>query len=450
MGKSTFFNRITRTRDALVDDFPGVTRDRHIGDAEWNDTGFTLVDTGGFAGPGDDPFAESIRLQIMAAIDEADAVVMLFDGRTGVAPHDREMVDLLRRTGKPVHYAVNKIDDAPQESALAEFYSLGLDPIFPISAEHRYGITDFLDHLTEGFRSGVPEPEPEMIRVAVVGRPNVGKSSLINRMIGRERHLVSDIPGTTRDAIDSICRANGKSYLMVDTAGIRRKGKVSEKIEKISIIKALLSLVRCDVALIVIDAAEGITEQDINVAGYANDKGCGVVFLLNKWDLVEKDHRTVERFIEELHDAAKFLAFAPAVTVSALTGQRIGRIFELVEAVYAQYASRIATGPLNRILEQAVQANEPPYHRGRRLKFYYATQAGSRPPSFVVFVNYPEAVHFSYQRYLTNRIREGAGLDKTPLRLSLRERSGRIGFDDKPSKREDRLRQRSPSRRRQR
>ena len=427
VGKSTLFNCITRTRAALVDNFPGVTRDRHYGDANWNDVEFTLVDTGGFTEGVD--FADEIRFQVRQAIDDADVIMLLLDGKEGISPFDNDILNLLRSIDKPTFYAVNKIDGAEQEIYLSEFYQLGLETLYPLSAEHRYGLTDLLDELANvlsGLASDPHEDQNEgMIRLAVVGRPNVGKSSLINRILGQNRLLVSDIPGTTRDAIDSVCKLNGKSYLLVDTAGIRRKGKVSRKLEKFSIIKALRSLDRCDVALIVMDANEGVTDQDINIAGYAYDRGCGCIMLLNKWDLVEKDSKTVKVFYERLREQAKFLSFAPAMTISALTGQRVTKTFKLVDEVYDQYVHRIATGQLNRIMERAIEKNRPSLHRGRQIKFYYAAQISTRPPTIVCFVNYPQAVHFSYKRYLLNQLREGSGLDKTPIRMIFRQREGK-------------------------
>jgi len=427
VGKSTLFNRITRTKDALVDDFPGVTRDRHFGDANWNDVEFTLVDTGGFT-EGDD-FADEIRLQVHQAIADADVILVMLDGKAGVSPFDSDILNFLRGIDKPIFHAVNKIDGAEQEIYLSEFYQLGLDTLYPLSAEHRYGLTDLLDEmarvLSDLANDPKEDPAAEMIRLAVVGRPNVGKSSLINRILGQDRLLVSDIPGTTRDAIDSVCRLDGKSYLLVDTAGIRRKGKVTRKLEKFSVIKALRSLERCDVALIVMDASEGITDQDISIAGYAYDRGCGCIMLLNKWDLVEKDSKTVKTYYERLRDQAKFLSFAPAMTISALTGQRVTKTFKLVDEVYGQYAKRIATGQLNRILEKAIEKNEPSLHRGNRIKFFYAAQISTRPPTIVCFVNYPQAVHFSYKRYLLNQLREASDLDKTPIRMIFRQREGK-------------------------
>ncbi len=425
VGKSTFFNRVTGTRKALVDDFPGVTRDRHYSDAVWNGVDFTLVDTGGFPDGDEDDFAHKIRSQILQAIEDADVIILLLDGKSGISPFDEDVVRILRPLSQPVFFAVNKIDGVEQEVKLYDFYKLGIKKLYPISAEHRYGITDFLDDLTEILPKTDTEETGDVVRLAVVGKPNVGKSSLINRLLGQQRLLVSDMPGTTRDAIDSLCKINEKPYLLIDTAGIRRKARVSKKLEKFSIIKALRSLDRCDVALIVIDAHQGITEQDINIAGYAFDRGCGCIFLLNKWDLVEKDSKTAKEYYDRLRMQAKFLSFAPMTTISALTGQRVFKIFDIVEEVFKQYTLRMGTGQLNKIFEQAILQNEPSLYRGRRLKFYYATQISTRPPTFVCFVNYPDAVHFSYRRYLINQIRGKAGLDKTPIRIIFRKRTGK-------------------------
>jgi GTP-binding protein len=437
VGKSTFFNCITRSQDALVDDGPGVTRDRIYGDALWDEVAFTLVDTGGFAGPSEDAFAAAIGHQVRQAMEHADVIIFLLDGKSGLSPFDRDIGNLLRSIDKPVFYAVNKIDTPEREAALTDFYALGEATLYPVSAAHRYGINDLLDALIRSF----PPPDAEAaegpeIRLAVVGRPNVGKSSLINRILGEERLVVSDVPGTTRDAVDICFQRRETAYRIVDTAGIRRKGRVTEKLEKFSVLKALRSLERCDVALIVLDASEGVTEQDISVAGYAFERGCGCVFVANKWDLLPKGAPAVRAVTEQLREAAKFLSFAPIVTVSAHTGQRVERIFPPVQAVYRQYATRLGTGQLNRIVEKAVQANTPPMFRGRRLKFFYATQVSSRPPTFVVFVNYPDAVHFSYRRYLLNQIRAAAGLTQTPLRLLFRPRSGKAG--EEPSGRPER------------
>jgi GTP-binding protein len=426
-GKSTLFNRITRSQDALVDDVPGVTRDRHFGDAVWNEREFTVVDTGGFSFDAEDAFSEKIRDQVRQTVEESDAVVMMLDGKAGLSPFDQELVQLLRGRKKPVCYVVNKIDQEHLEHQMYEFYALGIESLCPISAAHGYGVADFLDQLVGQLPVfETPETEAEeTIRVAVVGRPNAGKSSLINCLLGEKRLLVSELPGTTRDAIDSTLRRGDKTYVLVDTAGIRRKGKVSQKLEKFSIIKALRSLERCDVALIVLDASEGITDQDIHVASFAYERGCGCIFLLNKWDLVPRSEQAARQYKEQLQASAKFLSFAPSMTISALTGLRVGRIFALVDEVYRQYSLRFGTGQVNRILEDAVRRNEPSLHKGKRLKFYYATQVSTQPPTFLCFVNYPEAVHFSYHRYLINQIRLATGLLQTPLRLIFRQRSGK-------------------------
>ena len=427
VGKSTLFNRITRSKDALVDNFPGVTRDCHYRDASWDDIEFTLVDTGGFA-EGDE-LADAIRSQVHQAMEDADVIILLLDGKGGLSPFDRDIVEMIRIVSKPVFYAVNKIDGPEREPHASDFYSLGISPLFPISAEHGYGVGDFLDALVAVFPSlekdAVQTTVENSIALAVVGRPNVGKSSLINCILGKQRHLVSERPGTTRDAVDSVFSIKGKSYVLIDTAGIRRKGKVTAKIEKFSIMKALRSLDRCDVALIVLDAAEGITDQDISIAGYAFDRGCGCIFLLNKWDLLEKNSHTTQKYLQQLSLQAKFLSFAPVITISALTGQRVSKIFGMVDEVYRQSIQRIATAQLNRILEASLQKNPPPLHRGQPLKFYYTTQVSTRPPTIVCFVNFPRAVHFSYKRYLINQIREHAGLSKIPIRMMFRQRENR-------------------------
>ncbi|MDM8515063.1 ribosome biogenesis GTPase Der [Desulfobacterales bacterium HSG16] len=432
VGKSTLFNRVTRSRDAIVDDLPGVTRDRNYQDVVWDEIEFTLVDTGGYIEDDDDDFASHIKYQIEQAIDAADIIVFVLDGKHGLSPFDRDLIELLNHTTKTILYAVNKIDGIEQEANLYEFYGLGIENLYPVSAEHGYGVRDFMDILVGFFpkqeKESTKESDDEVIQVAVVGRPNAGKSSLINRIIGEKRLLVSDVPGTTRDSVDSLVEIDGRPYSIIDTAGIRRKGKVSKKLEKFSVIKALKSLDRCDVALIVLDASEGITDQDISIAGYAHDRGCACIFLLNKWDIVEKDRNTAKQYLERLKMEAKFLAFAPAITISALTGLRVHTIFKQVNEVYAQYAFRVGTGELNRIITRAVTKTEPPLYKGKRLKFYYAAQVGKKPPAFVCFVNFPNGVHFSYRRFLSNQIREGTGLSKTPIRVWFRQRTGKIDF----------------------
>jgi GTP-binding protein len=448
VGKSTLFNRITRSRDAIVDDLPGVTRDRNYGDARWNDKAFTLVDTGGFAEGDDDAFAPHIRQQVEQAIADADVIFLVLDGKGGVSPFDADLIHTLRNADKPVFHVVNKIDGEGQEKALSDFYRLGIDTLFPVSAEHGYGVVDLLDKLTAGFPAmAAEEDRPNAIRIAVVGRPNAGKSSLINAILGEARLVVSDVAGTTRDSIDSVFTRGDQTYVLVDTAGIRRKGKVSLRLEKFSIIKALRSLERCDVALIVVDAAEGVSDQDIRVAGYAHDRGCGAIFVLNKWDLVDnRDGKALKRFTENLRMDAKFLSFSPVTPVSAKTGQRIQKIFPIVDEVYAQYSARITTGQLNKAMDRALTRTQPPMHKNTRLKFYYATQVSTRPPTFVSFVNFPDGVHFSYQRYLVNQIREAFALDKTPVRLLLRQRTGKnpdfLNKKSKPLKRKKQSTQR--------
>ncbi|MBF0203000.1 MAG: ribosome biogenesis GTPase Der [Desulfamplus sp.] len=435
VGKSTLFNRIIRSRKALVDDFPGVTRDRHYADAVWNEKEFTLVDTGGFLLSDDDIFAAEIRRHVEIAVNEADVVVFVLDGRAGVSPFDRDLADILRRAEKPVFYLINKIENTSQQHGLPEFYSLGIDKFHPVSAEHGVGIESFLDEMV----TCLPYYEPDApavddnkeICIAVAGRPNVGKSSLINKLFGEKRLMVSEQAGTTRDSVELTIEHGGRRFKLIDTAGIRRKGKVKEKIEKFSIIKSLHSLDECDVALILIDASEGVTDQDITIAGYAQDRGCGALFLINKWDMIDADEKAQKRFMDELRMQSKFLSFAPAMTVSALTGLRTHKIFDMVESIYKEYSYRINTGLLNRIIEDAVFRAEPPLHKGKRLKFYYSTQISVKPPTIVCFVNYPDAVHFSYKRYLLNQIRENAELGKTPITLHFRERTGKIDFSDR-------------------
>lgn len=421
-GKSTLFNRMTKTRSALVDDFPGVTRDRLYAAASWNGVDFDIVDTGGFFALDKDPFAVKTHDQIRQALADADAAILLFDGSSGISAYDRDLMDLMREFSMPVFHAVNKIDNPGREKHLYEFYTLGAEPLYALSSAHGHGIATLLDDLVAALPKNETGPEPEPIRMAVLGRPNVGKSSLINRILGEERVIVSDAPGTTRDAIDTLCLVNNRSYLLIDTAGVRRKSKVKDKLEKYAVIKAIESLDRCDIALILLDASVGITEQDVRIAGYAYEKGRACIFLLNKWDLVEKTDKVFKQIKEDIRYQAKYLSFAPILTISALTGRRVPKVFEFADAVFQQYSRRIGTGVLNRIIETATTRTEPSMHHGRRLKFYYAAQTGTRPPTFVCFVNYPEGVHFSYQRYLINQIRQAGGLDLVPIRLWLRKR----------------------------
>lgn len=423
VGKSTLFNRLVGYKKAIVDDMPGVTRDRNYAPVEIGGQSVTLVDTGGFDADDKDGLMALVREQTRAAIEESDLIVFLADGRQGLSPHDRELADLLRKSERPFILAVNKIDGPEHDGYLSDFFALGLDEILPLSAAHGYGIKGLLARVEELLPLAEESPpEENLIRVAIVGRPNVGKSSLLNRLIGQERALVTDIPGTTRDPLDVEITRRGQRYRFVDTAGIRRKGKVSFKVEKFAVMRALRSLDRCDVALILIDSTEGVTEQDAHVAGYAVQRGRAPIFIFNKWDLV-RDKRQGDRDIRRGFDLKlRFLAFAPRLTMSALTGQGVDRIFKTIRQVFDQYQSRFPTGQVNRILEKAVESHTPPYVGRKRLKFYYATQAATRPPRFFVFTNRPDNVHFSYQRYLSNTFKQAFGLDKTPVEIYFRAR----------------------------
>lgn len=438
VGKSTLFNRITKTRDAIVDNKPGVTRDRNHRSVTWNDKSFILVDTGGFLSKDTDTFAQEIKFQLKKAIAESDIIVLVLDGKFGLSSYDYDLLEILRDTEKPKFFVVNKIDGIDKEDMIYDFYDLGISPLYPISGEHGYGVDDFMDELVKEIPDlSEEDEEDDSIKIALVGKPNAGKSSLTNKILGEDRMLVSDVPGTTRDSIDSKIKYNGKNYVLVDTAGIRKKSKVNEKIEKFSIIKALKSLERCDIALILIDAEEGVTEQDVKIAGYAEERGCGAVFVLNKWDLIEKDNKIQKKFTEDLRYQAPFLAYAPIITISAKTGKRVQKIFSIVDEVYKEYKTRVSTSEVNSIIEAAVEKTPPPYHKNKRLKFYYSTQVSDCPPTFISFVNYPEAVHFSYKRYLINKLRENIGLEKTPVILKLKQRKGKEGFSDRFSNKKD-------------
>jgi len=423
VGKSTLCNRLIGTRKAIVDDTPGVTRDRNYGTVTRGEIPFILIDTGGFEPVTDDRMLQQMREQSQLAIEEADLIIFLMDGRSGLTPADREIADMLRRTDKPVLFVINKVDGETLELASSDFYSLGVDPLLTISAAHNRGITDLMSAITDLLPSGRRDDDGDVVaRIAVVGRPNVGKSSLVNRLLGYERSVANPTPGTTRDSIDTLFTWHRRKFLLIDTAGIRRKGKTTHKLEKYSVVDALRSISRSDVVLVVIDAAEGVTEQDARIAGYAYEEGKGCIFVVNKWDLPEKDNRTVGRFVESIREEFKYLTFAPILFVSALTGQRVNRVMETVSAVAEQYGRRVSTAELNRVFKEAVTTHHPPLASGRRVKFYYATQVGTKPPTFVIFTNAPEGIHFSYERYLVNRFREAFGFEGTPLRLIFRGR----------------------------
>ncbi len=427
VGKSTLFNRMTRRRDAIVDPTPGVTRDRHYAHVSYEEHPFTLVDTGGIEDE-DDTITGHIRNQALRAIDEADIILFLMDGRQGLTPSDQEITDLLRRTEKKVFFIVNKIDSPDLEvELLSPFYELGVDALWPLSADHGYGYRTLMEDLTAELEPASEDgklPEGTM-RLAFIGRPNVGKSSMINAIIGQERMVVSDISGTTRDSVDTLLSRDQYNYLLIDTAGIRRKGKTKDKLEKFSILKALKALGRCDIALVLIDAEEGITEQDTKVIGYTQDHGRALIILLNKWDLIKDDKKRQDWLLEEVRLATNFIPFAPVLKVSAKTGYGIKRVFPEIGKIYRQFHERFPTSALNRLLEAAVAHHEPRIYKGRRVKLYYTAQIGTAPPSFAVITNSPKGVHFSYQRYLKNRFREGLGLDRVPVRLLFKERSGR-------------------------
>ena len=427
VGKSSLFNRLAPRNKAIVDPTPGVTRDRHYQRVTWEEKEFILVDTGGLETDSDDSMAGSIQEQTWQAVQEADVILLVLDGKEGLAVEDYRVADLLRRSAKPVYYLVNKVDGPEvEETLLPQFYELGADRLWPVSAAHGYGFKTFFDHLASHLvlpavlDSAVPE---DTIRLACLGRPNVGKSSLVNRLLGQERMVVSAIPGTTRDAVDTLLEKNGKRYLLIDTAGIRRKGKVREKLEKFSVMGALGTLERCDVVLIIIDAEEGITEQDTNVIGYCHERGRACLLVVNKWDLVKGDPRRQKYLSEGVERATTFIDYAPTLTISALTGKGVEKILPMVRVVYDQYCQEFTTGRLNRLLQEAVLAHSPPLYRGRRVKLYYTTQLTSKPPTFVVFANYPDGLHFSYHRYLMNFFRKGLKIDKAPLRVFFRERA---------------------------
>jgi len=434
VGKSTLFNRVTKSRKAIVDPTPGVTRDRQYERVEWDNKSFILIDTGGIETDsrkaGDrDIMTGNIREQTLQAVNEADVLLFLMDGREGVTPTDFDVTDLLRKTDKPVYFVVNKIDGAEHEAGcLPAFYELGVEKVWPISAEHGYGVRTLLDSLAAGLPA-TPEstlpPDDSIVRIAFFGRPNVGKSSLINRLLGEDRMVVSDIPGTTRDSIDTLLTMNDRNYLLIDTAGIRRRGKVREKLEKFSIIKALAALERCDLAVILINAEEGITEQDTKVIGYTQEQGRACILVVNKWDLVKGEPKEQKKIIAELEMATPFVAFAPVLRVSALTGKGVNRLLPEIDSVYNQFCKKFTTNRLNRILQEITTAHSPSLHRGRRIKLLYVTQITSRPPTFAVVCNYPKAIHFSYHRYLVNSFRKELGLDKTPIRIFFRERKRR-------------------------
>jgi GTPase len=423
VGKSTLFNRIMGGKKAIVWNEPGVTRDRNYGDASWNDAPFTLIDTGGFEPVSKDRLFIQMREQCEVAMEEADAILFVLDGKEGLTPSDREIADILRRQTKAVFYVVNKIDGPRHEEKAFEFYGLGIEKLYSISAEDGYGLNDLMDDVVKMFPEPPKEEEaPGATRVAVVGRPNVGKSSLINHLLGFQRVIVDEAPGTTRDAIDTIYSRDGRRYVIVDTAGIRRKSRISLRLEKYSIVEALRTIDRCEVALLMLDAREEVTDQDSRIGGFIHEKGKGCVIVMNKWDLIKKDAETIVEFEQRVRESLKYLAYAPMIFISALTGQRVTKILDLVDHVAEESKKRIATSQLNRYFEKWVGEVNPPLYKNRRVKLNYMTQVSTAPPTFMVSTNYPQGIHFSYERYLTNRIREAFGFDGVPIRFQFRKK----------------------------
>ena len=427
VGKSTLFNQIGKKRVSIVEDFPGVTRDRIYLDAEWLNREFTMIDTGGIETDTEDKILTAIRHQAKLAMEEADAILFLVDGRAGVTSADEEVATMLRRTKKPVILGVNKIDNINNHELVYEFYNLGLGEPIPISAVNSMNLGDLLDRIIEVLpEESHVDDEKDEIRIALIGRPNVGKSSLVNAMLGEDRVIVSDIPGTTRDAIDTHFIKDGITFSLIDTAGMRRKGKIDLPVERYSVMRSLRAVDRSDVVLMVIDATSGVTEQDKKIAGYAHEAGKAVVIVVNKWDLIEKDDKTTLRFTEDIRKELIFMQYAPVVFTSALTKQRVHRLTELIQYVAEQHTMRVQTSVLNEVITDAVDINPPPSVKGRRLKIFFATQPDVKPPTFILFVNDPEIMHFSYLRFIENRLRESFGFEGTPLKLIVRGRKEEI------------------------
>jgi GTPase len=424
VGKSTIFNRIIGERLAIVEDKPGVTRDRLYGTGEWAGRSFQIIDTGGIDVAGEDEIMKSVKIQAELAIDEADVIVFMVDVTAGITPSDEEVAQLLYRSQKPIVLAVNKVDNDQRQDNIYEFYSLGFGDPYPLSGAHGVGIGDLLDRITELLPEKEEEEyDDETIRVALIGRPNVGKSSLVNAILGEERVIVSNIAGTTRDAIDTPFEKDGQKYVLIDTAGMRKRGKVWENTEKWSVMRAMQAIERSDVVLIVINGEEGIIEQDKHIAGYAHEAGKAAVFVVNKWDAVEKDEKTMQEFSQKIRDHFLFMTYAPIVFLSALTKQRLHKLIPEVLHVAESHAQRVPTPVLNDVINDAIVMNPPPSDKGRRLKINYGTQVAVKPPTFIIFVNDPELMHFSYERYLENKLRAAFGFEGTPIRLFCRKKS---------------------------
>lgn len=423
VGKSTLFNKLAGRRISIVEDTPGVTRDRIFTEVEWLNKYFTLIDTGGIEPENDDIILTQMRNQAMLAMDMAHVIVFVVDGKGGITSADREVGLILRKTNKPVILAVNKIDNINLEDNIYDFYELGLGQPHPISSANAMGLGDLLDEIVENFPEGLnTEYNEDIIRVAITGKPNAGKSSILNKILGEDRVIVSPIAGTTRDAVDTYFEKGDQQYLLIDTAGIRRKSKVYERVEKFSVLRAMSAVSRADVVLIVIDATEGVTEQDTKVAGIAHDEGKACIFVVNKWDLIEKDNKTLGNYTNDIRDMFPFMKYAPIIFVSAVTNQRMSKILDTVDKVAEEHSKRVSTSQLNDVIGEAVMLNQPPSDKGKRLKIYYGAQTGTKPPKITLYINSKDLTHFSYQRYLENKIRENFGFEGTSMQFEYKEK----------------------------
>ncbi len=425
VGKSTLFNALAGENISIVKDTPGITRDRIYADVTWLDMSFTLIDTGGIEPDSKDIILSQMRAQAEIAIETADVIIFMVDVKQGLVDADSKVADMLRRSHKPVVLVVNKVDSFEKYMAdVYEFYNLGIGEPHPVSSANRLGIGDMLDEVTSHFNreAAIDDEEDDRVRVAIVGKPNVGKSSIINKLLGENRLIVSDIAGTTRDAVDTEIKYNGKEYVFIDTAGLRRKNKIKEELEKFMIVRTVSAVERADVVVLVIDAKEGVVEQDAKIAGIAHDRGKAVIIVVNKWDAIEKDDKTMREMTGKIKDTLSYMPYAEMLFVSALTGQRLPKLFEAIDMVSENHAMRVSTGVLNEIMAEAVAMQQPPSDKGKRLRLYYITQVSVKPPTFVIFVNDKELMHFSYTRYIENQIRETFGFRGTPLKFIIRER----------------------------
>ncbi len=427
VGKSTLFNKITGKRISIVEDTPGITRDRIYADAEWSGREFTLIDTGGIEPKSNEVILAQMRSQASLAIDMADVILFMVNIKDGMTASDSDVAAMLQKSGKPVLLVCNKVDapgNPPME--MYEFYNLGIGEPFPVSSVHGLGVGDLLDEVISHFPDREFEDDDgDAIKVAVIGKPNAGKSSLVNRILGEERVIVSDIAGTTRDAIDSVYERDGQKYIFIDTAGMRKRGKISESVERFSVVRALSAVERADVCLIMLDATEGVTEQDTKIAGYAHEQGKASIIVVNKWDTIEKETNTMNNFKLRLKEGFNFMMYAPSVFISAKTGQRVDSLFDMIKSVLEQNTKRISTGLLNDVINEAIAMVQPPSDKGKRLKIYYATQASIKPPTFVLFVNNAELAHYSYVRYLENQLRARFGFEGTPLKFIIKEKGNK-------------------------